>query len=191
MKGTGKMKKRILIALVLVAMFLIPGGSTPALADSPGKVTGLTYFSVPDWGNLRIWLSFDVREVNPVTHKATGLVLAQLYSPTDGWKRLALRPECVVFGKDSDGKKTAVFVVEILRKEGWGQGAPGEHGKWWVRDGGTPGKQGDQWLIQYYDPDPDNWTEYWPVTVPAPDCESFKSDDTPLNVARGNLVIRP
>jgi hypothetical protein len=185
MKGVGKMKKRILIALVLVTMFLIPGGSAPALADSPGKVTGLAYFPVPEWGDLRIWLSFDVREVNPLTHQATGMVHAQLYSPTDGWKRLDFRPECVVFGTDSD----AVFVVEILRKEGWGQGAPGEHGRWWVHDGGTPGKQGDQWMIE--SSDPENWIEYWPIDVPAPDCESFTPDQSPINVEEGNLVIHP
>ncbi len=183
------MKKRILIVLVLVTMFLIPGAPAPALADSPGKVTGSAYFPVPDWGNLRIWLNFNVREVNPVTHQATGLVRAQLYSPTDGWKRLDFRPECVVFGTDSDGKKTAVFVVEILRKEGWGQGAPGEHGRWWVRDGGTPSKQGDQWMIQSYDTP--NWIEYWPKNIPAPDCESFTPDELPITVNHGNLVIAP
>ena len=183
------MKKRILIVLVLVAVFLIPGGPAPALAHSPGTVAGSVYFPVPQWGDLQIWLDFDVREVNPVTHQATGLVRAQLYSPADGWKRLDLHPECVVFGTGPDGKKTAVFVVEILRKEGWGQGAPGEHGRWWVRDRGTPGKQGDQWMIQSYDPV--NWIEYWPIDVPAPDCASFTPDEKPIKVERGDLVIHP
>jgi hypothetical protein len=181
------MKKRIVLVLMLVAVFLLPGGTAPALADGMRGVTGGIYMFVPQWGDLRVWLTFDVHELDPDSHAATGIVRAQLFSPNDGWKRLDFRAECVKFDTDAQGKQTAVFIVEILRKDGWGQGLPGEHGRFWVRDGGTPGTQGDQWINQSYSLDP--WIEYWPTTLPAPDCESFTPDQPPPEVMASNLVI--
>jgi hypothetical protein len=186
-KGKGKMKKRMFFALALVSALLLAGGVTYVLAEAPPKVTGGVVFPVPQWGDLRIWLRFSVHEVDPVIHAAEGQVNVQIYSPYEGWRRWEGVPVCVKAGGDEAGG-TAVMVIKITSKSGWGDGEPGEHAKFWVRDGGTPASEGDQWMTQSYQWEPE-WKEFWPKDVPPPDCESITLDESPIDIEGGNLVI--
>ena len=69
----------------------------------------------------------------------------------------------VAFG-EHEGAPAAAFVAEITRVSGWGQGVPGEYAYYWVRDGGTPARQGDQFAINYYSLDP--FYEFYPAGAP-------------------------
>lgn len=185
------MKKRALILLVLMVLPFMLGGSAPALADSPGKITGGVGFLVPQWGDLRIWIRLNVHEVDPGTHQAAGWCRWKIYSQDLGWRHVGARPTCVVFG-EGDDEGTAVLVAQIVSQRGWRSGdydEVGRYTKFWVRDGGTPGSAGDQWNMQSYQFDP--WIEFWPEDEP-PDCESFTPDeDPPIDVENGNLMIHP
>jgi hypothetical protein len=82
------MRKRIWIVLVLMALLLL-AGSVPAWADPHGKVTGSMNLEPPDWGDyFRVWLNFDVHQVDPSTCEAKGMIKARVYNPTLGTKRL-------------------------------------------------------------------------------------------------------
>lgn len=76
----------------------------------------------------------------------------------------------------------------IVSRTGWGWGEPGEYAKFWVRDGGMPGGEGDQWIMQSYQFEPE-WIEFWPADVPPPDCESFTPDEPEIAVKGGGLTI--
>ena len=56
-----------------------------------------------------------------------------------------------------------------------------------MRDGGTPGSEGDQWGMAYYSFDP--FIEFFPADDPPP-CEYFTPDEL-IDIEGGDLVIRP
>ena len=183
------MKSRTIAAMAIIVVLLGVGLMTTAAAASPSaRVTGGIQFSAPDWGNLTIWQQYSVRQVAPDTHAAKGIVNWKIHSPTDGWRLIDARATCLAVTDQPDGSKTAVVVSQLVRVRGWGQGAPGEYARFWVRDGGTPGAAGDQWTSQSYQLEPE-WIEFWPADGPAPDCESIFPDGPPFDVERGNLVI--
>jgi hypothetical protein len=174
------MKKRILILLMLVT---VPLGLAAASADSeaPGrKVTGDAWFTAPWEGGMTIWLSLDIREVNPKTHRATGQVNWKIWHDEWGWRELDAHPSCVLFGADVDeDPNTAIFVSRIVHKSGWGEGEPGEYAYWWVRDG-----EPDQFGINYFSFDP--FLEFWPRGKPTA-CAYFSPGM--LHDLQGDLVV--
>jgi hypothetical protein len=183
------MKKRIVLVLVLVASFLLPSGARPVLAHGIRGVTGGVGLEPPDWGDyFRVWIEFNVHQLNPSTYEADGVIRARVYNPTFGWKHLWYKAECVSFG-EVNGKPAATLVAKIERREGWNDiptaGKPGEYLKWQLIDGGTPGSRGDVWRLQYYDYA--NFVEYWPM-YPDGGCNDFVADETNY-VDYGNLVI--
>jgi hypothetical protein len=183
-----EMRKRIWIVLALMAMLAFVG-SVPAWADSPGKVTGVMNLEPPDWGMyFRVWIRFDVHQVNPSTYEAEGPIEARVYNEVFGVKRLWYQAKCVNFG-EVDGSPAAIVVGQIVRREGWDDiptaGNPGEYFKWQLIDGGTPGADGDVWRLQFYDYS--SFTEYWPE-YPTGGCDDFAADET--NYADyGNLAV--
>ena len=183
------MKRRSVLALVLVAAFLLPGGAAPVIADGMSGVTGGIGLEPPNWGNYyRVWIEFNIHQVDPATYDADGMIHAQVYTPPFGWKRLWYEAECVSFG-EVDGNPSAILVAKIVRREGWDDiptaGDPGEYLKWQLIDGGTPASNGDTWPLQWYDLG--NWIEYWP-TYPDGGCNDFRADETDY-LDYGNLVI--
>lgn len=182
------MKKRIWIGSVLLVALLLATASASA-GQSPAKITGSMNLE-PDWGDyyFRVWVNFNVHEVDPSTHEADGVILARVYNETLGTKRLWLEPECASFG-DVNGNPAAVVVGTIVRREGWddvpGAGDPGEYFRWQVLDAGTPGGNGDAFSIDWYDYA--NFIEYWPM-YPAGGCTTFQADSTEF-ADHGNLVI--
>jgi hypothetical protein len=191
------MKRRIwIIVLALLTVLLVLGGSLTVLAGSHRKLTGGMYF-VADWGDrYEVWQQYNVQETDPwvdesgVVHNARGQVNYKLYNERmGGWRRVQTTPICVAFGEDLDGTPMATIVLRLDSVRGWGWGEPGEHSKFYIRDGGTPGGQGDQWNMEYYQMDP--WIEFWPKDVPPPDCTSSNPDNMDVwwDISRGNLMI--
>jgi len=174
------MKKRIFIGVsVLVALLTVVGLLTAQAKASP-KVTGDVGFE--SWG-MEIDLTFSVKESNPGTHAASGKVTAKAASDY-----LEYVPICVTFTKDETGLPIAVMVLKVTQttRTDVGTGKIGEYGMWMVRDGGTPGTNGDQWTVQSYQDEP--WIEYWPANDKPPGCEDFNSNGA-QDVDEGNLVI--
>ena len=68
--------------------------------------------------------------------------------------------------------------------------APGEYAYFWMRDGGTPGSQGDMWGNKNYS-DEDPFLEFWPADDPPP-CEYFVPSYgiKPIAVEGGDLDVR-
>lgn len=180
-----EMSLRLVISGVICVTLLLTAGLITAQAKPPRMLTGGAYFYVPEWGGVKIWTAFAIREIDPVTGTAEGSVEATVYDPSTGWKSLVFVPECVKFED-----RTVTMVLEVTQKTGVGNGEVGEHAKWQVYDGGNPGAAEDTWTIKNYQLDP--WIEYWPAGVPAPDCASFEADpdwEPPLNVTHGNLIV--
>lgn len=183
------MKLRSLVTTLLIVALLGVTLVAPVSATPAGQwLTGGIQFSAPTWGDLTIWQQYNVYQTNPSTHAAKGIVNWQIYSSTDGWRSINAKATCLAVAKQPDGSKVAVVVARLVSVRGWGGGLPGEHARFWVRDGGTPGSAGDQWMMQSYQWEPE-WLEFWPANVPAPDCESFTPDEEPFNVEHGNLII--
>jgi hypothetical protein len=183
------MIKRMVLVLVFVLVFLLPGKTDPVLAQSMGKVTGGVGLVPPNWGDyFRVWIEVNVHQLDSTTYDAKGMIRARVYNPTLGWKRLWFKAECVSFG-EVEGKPSATLIARITRRLGWddvpGAGNPGEYLKWRLIDGGTPGAKGDMWQLQYYDYA--NFVEYWPA-FPEGGCGSFIADETNA-INSGNLVI--
>jgi hypothetical protein len=182
------MRKQVAIAslLAIVLLFASAGGSSPALAESQPKVTGgFTFQSPPVWGiDLDLWFTVNIHELDPVTHEARGHCNWKIYHEEMGWRELKARIVSVDFG-EYEGAPAAAFVAEITSKSGWGQGAPGEYAYFWVRDGGTPGRKGDQFGINYYSLDP--FLEFWPDDDPP--AGAYFDPFLPIDVEAGNLVI--
>jgi hypothetical protein len=179
-------KRALFIVSVLAIALLLLGGTTSALAKSHRKITGDFYFpSPPAWGvDLDIWLTLSIHEVDPSTGEARGNCNWRIYHEEWGWRELEAQLVSVAFG-EHDGAPAAAFVAEITAVSGWGQGVPGEYAYFWVRDGGTPARKGDQFAINYYSLDP--FYEFYPAGTP-PACTYF----TPflaIDLAGGNLVI--
>ena len=183
------MKPKSVASTLMVVALLGVALVAPVSAAPPGpRLTGGIQFSAPGWGDLTIWQQYSVFQTDPSTHAAKGHVNGQIYSPTDGWRRIDAEATCLAVTEEPDGSKTAVVVAQLVSKRGWGAGELGEHARFWVRDGGTPGAAGDQWMTQSYQWEPE-WLEFWPADEPAPDCESFIPDESPFAVNHGNLVI--
>jgi hypothetical protein len=178
------MKRRTVLVVMLVVVFLLPGGTAPVVAGGLSGVTGGVGME-PPFG--RVWLEFDVHQVDPSTYEANGMIHAQVNTPARGWKRLWYEAKCVSF-TEVNGKPAATVVATIVRRKGWDEypysGDPGEHLKWQVVDGGTPGASGDTWSLQWYDA----WNiEYWPADS-EPGCSDYVGTQT-IPVDYGNLVI--
>jgi hypothetical protein len=169
------MKARIVFVVVLVAMLLLPGGATPALADGMSGITGGIHFMASAFG-IEGWMRFDVHATKP-GDSASGWLRWQEYSESNGWRRLVAHSICVTFG-ESQGAPAAVFVVQIDSKSGWGDGEAGQYILFWVRDGGTPGRNGDRFT-----------TLDWPPQWTAPACEYREADFIFATIDEGNLVI--
>ena len=177
-----------LIACGLILFPLLMAVETASVqAKSPPRVlTGTAYFYVEEWGGVKIWQNYYIKEINPTTNAVKGIVYVTVYDPSvNGWKSLVMVPECAKF-KDH----TLTIVMEVVHKTGVGNGEVGEHAKWQVFDGGSPGNNKDTLTILDYQLDP--WIEYWPVGVKAPTCDSFNPDpdwEAPLYVTNGDLTI--
>jgi hypothetical protein len=181
------MNKRFLIVLVLVAVLPLLGGAAPTLADSPRVIQGQTGIQGPWAGGMDIFIDFDVREVNPHTHRAWGPVSWKIWHKEWGWREVKARAACVFFGEEMGN---AILVSRIVHKTGWGQGEPGEFAYWWLTDS----EGGDLHRINYYrldDPDTpeDEWYEFFPRGRP-PDCEFFTPTEPPIGIAMGDLAIQ-
>lgn len=145
------MRRRIIILLLLVASVLMLGGSAPALAGGPRKITGgvrFTFFEVP---LFEYWGEMNLHEVTPQIGEANaeGMWNWREYNDMEdfGWRRIWGHPVCVAFGQDvGEDPQTAVVVVQIDRIRGWWWDWEdvGAHWKLWLRDGGTPASDGDQ-----------------------------------------------
>jgi hypothetical protein len=182
------MKARIVLAVMFVVVFLLPGGTASAAGGISG-ITGSINLEPPDWGSYyRVWIEFSVHQVDPSTDEANGMIVARVYNPEMGWKHLWYEAKCVSFG-EVDGKPAATVVAMIVRREGWDDiptaGDPGEYLKWQLVDGGTPAGSGDVWRLQWYDFG--NFVEYWP-TYPDGGCRAFRGDETDYP-DHGDLVI--
>jgi hypothetical protein len=187
------MKKQVLIVLALMAVLLVCAAPAPVAADPARKITGSVNFEA--FGS-RIWMVYTIHEVDPITHQAEGRIAWWMYNEAfGGWRRLEARADCVRFGEDIPGAdpQAAVIAGEILSKEGWGPGEPGQWLRWWVRDGGTPSNGVDQWASQLHGIFTD---EFWPPEdMPTPACEYFVPGEAPhtppqpSDLANGNLAI--
>jgi hypothetical protein len=195
-EGDRNMKKRIVMLLVLAALVLALGASLPAWADSPRTIVGRTGEHAPFAGGMDIFISFDVREIDPKTFEAAGPVSWSIYHPWSeqfpfgGWRQVEAQAVCVRFGEDVEGQdpRTAILVSRITRKAGWGQGEPGEYAYWWLLD--SP--EGDQSAINYYrrdDPDTEEneMYEFFPQGSP-PGCEYFETSGA-RELQVGDLTI--
>jgi hypothetical protein len=184
----------MLVVLVLMAVLLMFGGSTSVLAKSARKVTGGVNFEA--FGS-RIWMNYNIHETDPATGTAEGRVAWKMYNEgqteNNGWRYLVARVDCVTFGEDvvNGDPQAAVFRGQIISKEGWGPGAPGMWLRWWVRDGGTPSVNVDQWASQLRGAFPD---EFWPENE-RPGCDYFwpgvspNTPPQPFDLEKGNLTI--
>jgi len=152
------MKKRLLLVLVLITLVLTMAGSTSALADSPPRTTGGVQFSLdyavtPPNGDpsSRNWGHFHA--VERPDGSAKGRYTWISYNAYSGWLRMDTKIDCVTFHQDADGVPIAIFVGEVTRMqppdpyEWWDAPFwfyPGQYVKMWVRDGGSPGRNGDE-----------------------------------------------
>ena len=141
------MKARIVLVVMLVAVFLLPGGTVSAGAGGPSKITGGIHFVASAFG-MEGWMNFDIHATGP-GGGARGWLRWREYSESQGWRHVVAHPICVTF---SGSAPTAVFVVQIDSRSGWGEGEQGQYILFWVRDGGTPGRNGDQFTTLTWPP---------------------------------------
>jgi hypothetical protein len=188
------MSKRVWIGLALLAVLLLSVAPAPIAANPTRNITGSVNFEA--FGS-RIWMIYNVHEIDPITHQAEGRVTWRMYNEAfGGWRKLEARVDCARFGEDLPGEdpQAAVIAGEILSKEGWGPGEPGLWLRWWVRDGGTPSGQAvDGWAGQNHGIFPD---EFWPPEdLPDPACAYFvpgqapHTPPQPFELVNGNLVV--
>jgi len=168
------MRKRIVFIVMLVAAFLLTTGMTPALADGMRGVTGGIHFTAAAFG-MEGWMQSNVHATGE--GKASGWLRWQEYNEIDGWRRVIAHPTCVVFS-ESSGAPAAAFVVQIDSRRGWGEGEPGQYILFWVRDGGTPGRNGDEFT-----------TLTWPPQDAPLDCVYSEPGFIFATIDAGNLVI--
>ncbi|MHB9032317.1 MAG: hypothetical protein ACYC6L_04630 [Anaerolineae bacterium] len=168
------MKTKVLYLVALVVL-LVFASAAVASADAPGKVTGGIHFVVPGSG-MEGWMRFDVHATG-LGDAATGSVRWQEYNPIDGWRYVAAHPHCVTFNQ-LDGQPTALFVLHIDSRSGWGEGTAGQYVALWVVDGGTPGLDGDKFT-----------TPYWPPQDTALSCTYVEPTFFFASIVEGNLVI--
>ena len=171
-----------------------------AETGAPRRVQGEIFMpGVEPWGGAAVSMRFDVSEVNPETHEATGFVNWRVFQPQPPageayWKVVDADARYVFLGADEpNGDPNAVVVIpQIKSKEGWGQGVPGEYSYFWFRDGADTGP--DQWGMRYYSLDP--WYEFFPADKSPAEAGYFtvpemQADDPvlPLDVEGGGLKI--
>jgi hypothetical protein len=161
------------LGLVLVATLLAAVEATSAKVEVPRKITGGVQFG-PVFDLDKGWVRFNVHETNPDTNTATGWVRWKEYKADEGWRRVSADATCVTFGED---EQTALVAVQIVDKSGWGLGEPGQWMVFWVHDGGTPGREGDE-----FD------SPLWPPADEFPGCDYF-TPEFKIPVTGGNLVI--
>jgi hypothetical protein len=141
------MSKRILVGLLLAAVLLLAVGALPASATAARKVTGDVEFTMP-FGAVppgedpmaQCRAEFDAHEAvdgRPVK----GSYHWKGYNAYTGWVWANIQVTCVTFDPEC---QTAVFSgpVTSAGPAWWGVEA-GEYLAIWVRDGGTPGSDGD------------------------------------------------
>lgn len=205
--------KRDLVLVALLAIVLLTMSACQPIAptDEPGqeamapdteqrRVKGEIYLpGEPSWGGVAINTAFDFTEVDPETHEADGYVNWHVLLPDDdpdtpSWKGVEAAARYVFFGADvEDGDPAAAVVIaQILSKDGFGQGVPGEYSYFWLRDGGEAGQ--DQFGMRYYSLDP--WYEFYPEDEPPVEAGYFsvaemQLDDAalPLDVELGDIEL--
>jgi hypothetical protein len=180
-RGDEKMRKRIsMLLLLIMAVYLVLGGSISAVAGPARKITG-GFFSRNFFSVEQGWFNFSVREVGTGPGGARGGAKWKEYDEDRGWRRVQAHAICMALG-DVQGQPAATVVVEVDRIRGWSDPAEfeGELMKFWLLDGGTPGHDGDQWSS----------VGPWP---PTDDLEDYTCDyEDPVfhfSVVGGNLVI--
>jgi hypothetical protein len=176
---------RLLTLGVIIATLLVNIGLVMAQVIPPRILTGDAYYYVSEWGGVEIWADYSIKERDPAAGSAKGDIQVTVYDPWNGLKTLVFVPECVKF----EGN-TVTVVLEVVQKTGAGNGQVGEHAKWQLVDGGSPGAGQDAFTIINYQLDP--WIEYWPEGVPAPNCSSFEPVagwELPITVTSGNLTV--
>jgi hypothetical protein len=173
------------------------GGTVPAPSEvvsqaetvqaesSTRNLKGEFQFPSPAAWPVDLWITFevDIHQLDPETHEADGVVnWGVYYFEHDEWKRIKSDVEYVFF---DEGGKAAVFVTQITEKTGPGEGEPGEHACYWVRDG----ELGDQFGIHYYsDFHPEvGFKEFWPEDE-LPEL-AYTEPQLPIDVELGDLVV--
>ena len=124
------------------------------------RVSGEVFMpGVPEWGGVVVSMDFDFAELDPETHEATGYlnwhnVMPNAEEGMPTWKGVESEVQYALFGEDFDvGEPDGVVVIaQIVSKEGWGQGEPGQYAYFWMHDGAASGP--DQWGMKYYSFDP-------------------------------------
>lgn len=163
------------------------------------RVSGEAYLpAVQEWGGVTISMDFDVVEVDPETHEASGYINWHnvMPDPEEGmptWKGVETEARYIFFGEDvGDTVDAVVVITQITAKEGWGQGEPGEYAYFWLRDGGDTAP--DQWGNRSFSFDP--FLEFFPEDSPPVEEGYFTLEDLhtedpvlPINVELGDIEI--
>jgi hypothetical protein len=142
------MKKRVLgLPLMFVLLFAV--ATIPASAAPARKVTGSIEFTMP-FGAVppgedpmaQCQAEFDAHEAVD-GGPAKGSYRWKGYNAYTGWVWADFQVNCVTFGYDEDGP-IAVFSGPVTDAgPAWWGVEEGEYLAIWVRDGGTPGRDGD------------------------------------------------
>jgi len=208
MNNHGRSMRRLAWMALLAICLLALSACQPMLLEEEGaapdenlrRVSGEIYLpGVPQWGGVTISMDFDFAELDPETHEAAGYINwhnvmpnAEEGMPT--WKGVESEVKYVLFGEDFEaGEPNAVVVItQIVSKEGWGQGEPGQYAYFWMRDGAEAGP--DQWGMRYYSFDP--FQEFYPEESPPLaegyfTVEAMQADDPvlPLDVELGDIAL--
>ena len=154
------MNKKFMVKLVLIAALLMALSVASVWADSARKITGGMY-SLGFFNVEQGWFNFNVHEVDPASGEAGGSVHWKEYDEEQGWRFVQAHPICVAFGQYGQNP-AATFVVKVDSIRGWRDPAEfeGELMKFWVVDGGTPGRDGDNWSSVGPWPPTDNLDDY-------------------------------
>jgi hypothetical protein len=136
------MRRRTLIVLVLVAVFLLAGGTVVASARSRRWIAG-EYVE-----------AMAVRELDPIKHTASGWYYwrGRVKDPPGDWFTLVIAVDCVEFPVDEPS--AAIFSGKVVEVKNWDKcwnevlGQPcvrvGTYVREKVIDGRRPGGEGDQ-----------------------------------------------
>jgi hypothetical protein len=145
--GGDMMKIKILTIVAcisLLGVLLV----TPLYAKESQKITGGVFYQML-FGALPptvdrtadSWAEFSIN-ANPETGDVKGTYRWRAYNPITGWLSSFVEVECVSFGSDETGNY-AVF-SGLVTGGSW-EDLHGMYTAIWVRDGGTPGSEGDEW----------------------------------------------
>jgi len=204
------MSKRISVIGLMLMALLVLSACQPLLVDEEAmaganarRVHGEIYLpGVPEWGGVVVSMNFDFSEVDPETHEAAGYlnwrnVMPNAEEGMPTWKGVESEVQYALFGEDFDvGEPDGVVVIaQIVSKEGWGQGEPGQYAYFWMHDGALIGP--DQWGMKYYSFDP--FQEFYPEDSPPIESGYFtleemraESPELPLDIELGDIeIVRP